>query len=257
MFAAAPIGSRSKQIKKMDIMKKLMLLIAVIALGLLGLSTSNLQAASGNTNVLLPISFQITGLIPHTTIVTNGDVVTSTETPTRVKIGNQNILDLLQAEFGTTFPVGAQLAIDLTGQGDFHVLDRNGNSILNASTNASDSSYGFGLSNTVAGAYVPAIGTGKRVDNTVTSNATIKITTIAPDYGIYFFDSHGNNFHLDGLITLKANASVKSTNITYNSISFTIVGSGGGVFFNPIDGLLSTGVFTKVKVSAKGTGIIE
>jgi len=237
-------------------MKKFVLLIVATTLGLLGLSASNLQAASGNTNAML-ISFQIAGIVQHTATVTNGAVVTTTATAIPVKIGNQNILNLLQAEFGTTFPTGAQLAYNLTGPMGFHVLDQNGNPILDASTNASDSSYVFVLSNAVAGATVPTIITGKLVENTVTSNQTENLTEIAPDYGIYYADSHGNKFHLDGLVTLKATLSATSSNSVYDTVSFTIAGSGGGIFFNPIDGLMDTGVFTKVKVSAKGSGIIQ
>jgi hypothetical protein len=236
-------------------MKKCALWMAV-TLGLLGLGTNNLQAASGNTNALL-ISFQISALIQQTTIVTNGAVVTTTYSTTPVKIGNQNILNLLQAEFGTTFPLGAQLAYNLTGSIGFHVLDKNGSPILDVSTNATDTSYVFALSNNVAGATVPVLIVGKGVDNTLTSNQTQTVTETAPDYGVFYTDSHGNHFHLDGFLTFKPNISVTSSNSTYTTASFTIIGSGGGTFFNPADGKYDTGVFTKVRVSAKGTGIIQ
>jgi hypothetical protein len=249
------VDKKSKQITEGDIMKQFVLLLAV-TLGLLGLTTGNLQAASPNTKAVL-ITIQISGIIQQTTIVTNGDVVTTTYTTTPVKLGNQNILNLLQAEFGTTFPVGAQLAYNLSGTRGFHVLDQSGNPILDASTNAADSSYVFDLSNDVASATVPTLIIGKAVDNTVTSNQTQIVSQVVPDYGIFYSDSHGNNFHLDGLLTLKANGSVTSSNTTYNTVSFTIAGSGGGTFFNPADDKYDTGVFTKVKVSAKGAGIIQ
>ncbi len=237
-------------------MKKTVLLIALATFTVLGLSAGNLQAASGNTNATL-ITIQITGSIQQTTIVTNGDAVTTTYATTPVKIGNENILNMLQAEFGTTFPVGAQLGYNLSGKIGFHILDQNGNPILDVSTNAADSSYVFSLSNNVAGVTVPTLITGKAVGSTVNSNQTQTVTEVAPDYGMFYSDIHSNNFHIDGLLTLKANASVTSSNTVYNTVSFTIVGTGGGTFFNPADGKYDSGIFTKVKISAKGTGIIQ
>jgi hypothetical protein len=237
-------------------MKRFVLLTVTITLGLLEVSTSNLQAASANTNAMI-VSFQITGIVEHTTIVTNSGVVTTTYATTPVKLGNQNILDMLQAEFGTTFPVGAQLAYNLRGVPGFHVLDKNGNSILNVSTNVADSAYVFTLSNKVAGATAPILFNGKLVNNMGTTDQTEIVTETAPDWGIYFKDSHGDDFHLDGLLTIKVNTSITSSNATYNTISFTIAGSGGGTFFNPIDGLVDTGVFTKARFSAKGANIIQ
>jgi hypothetical protein len=227
-----------------------------VTLGLLGFTTRPLQAASGNTNAVL-ISFQISALIQQSTIVTNGDVLTSTLSSIPVKIGNQNILNLLQAEFGTTFPTGAQLAYNLTGSTGFRVLDQNGHPILDASTNAADSSYRFTLSNNVAGATMPGLVVGKVVDNTVTSNQTQTLTDIVPDYGVYYADGNGNHFHLTGVLTFKPNISITSSSFTYNAVSFTIVGAGGGTFFNPADGKFDDGVFTKAKVSAKGTGLTQ
>lgn len=256
MSAPVVIAGPNKQINETDTMKKFVLLTLAVTLGLLGLGNSKLQAASANTNALL-ISIQISGIIQETTIVTNGDVVTTTYKTTPVKIGNQNILNLLQAEFGTTFPVGAQLAYNLTGNIGFHVIDQEGNPILDVSTNAADGTYAFGLSNAVTHASVPTLIIGKAVDNTVTSNQTEIVSEIAPDYGIFYTDSHGNNFHVDGLLTLKADASVTSSNTIYNTVSFTIVGDGGGTFFNPSDGKYDDGVFTKVKVSAVGKGLIQ
>jgi hypothetical protein len=115
----------------------------------------------------------------------------------------------------------------------------------------------FALSNSVAGGVFASLVTGKATLTEATSNTQEVVTETAPDYGIYYSDSHGNNFHLDGLLTLKANATQIGTNIVYNTVSFTITGQGGGTFFNAVDGKYDTGVFTKVKVSAKGAGIIQ
>lgn len=237
-------------------MKKVALSTLAVMLGLWGLSTTNLQAAHANTNAML-VTFQITGAIQQTSVVTNGNLVTTTKTTTPLKIGNQNILNLLQVEFATNFPTGAQLAYNLSGDLGFRVLDQNGNSILDASTNAADASYVFTLSNNVAGAVSPIIITGKIVDNTVTTNQTENLSEVITDYGVFYHDSHGNNFHMDGLLTLKANLNLVSGTATYTTASFTIVGSGGGTIFNPATGTNATGVFTKAKLSAKGSGIIQ
>jgi hypothetical protein len=245
-----------RAIQGVAIMKKFILLAVTALLGLAGFGAGNLHAASTNTSAML-IQFQITALVQKTVIVTNGNEATTTYTTTTVQLGNQNILNLLQAEFSTTFPAGAQLAYSLDTQG-FYVLDQTGNSIMNVSTNPSDGSFMFNLSNSVAGATSPEVLTGKIVENIVTTNETETASAISPDYGIYYQDSHGNNFHLDGLLTIKLVGNVAADGTTtYSTVSFTIVGSGGGTFFNPDDDLHDTGVFTKAKVTASGKDVIQ
>jgi len=156
-----------------------------------------------------------------------------------------------------SFPTGAQLAYYLSGDMGFHVLDQEGNSILKASTNALDSSYTFALSNSVAGGVYVDLITGKATTIEATTNTQEVVTGTGPDYGIYYSDSHGNDFHVDGLLVLKAKSTQTATSLVYNTVSFTITGQGGGKFFNPADGKYDTGVFTKVNVSAKGTGVIQ
>ncbi len=236
-------------------MKRFVLFAVLAVIVAWGWNVRTMAAATANTNALL-VSFQITGLSQDTAVVTNNNVESTTYSANSLKIGNVNFLNLLQAEFGTTFPTGAQLAYYLTGDTGFHVLDQNGASILNVSTNPADSSYGFGLSNSIAGVYAQLL-VGKAANNLVTSNQTETVTAYAPDYGIFFYDSHGNDFHIDGLLTLKINASMTASSGVYNSVSFTITGSGGGTIFNPTTGTNETMVFPKAKVSAKGSGIIE
>jgi hypothetical protein len=237
-------------------MKKSVLLLIGVTLAGWGLSGGRALAAGSSTNAMA-ISIQITGAIPDVVAVTNNGVVTTTYSSTAIKLGNENLLSMLQTEFSVSFPTGAQLAYYLSGDIGFHVLDQDGNSILKASTNSLDSSYVFALSNSVAGGVFASLVDGKATLTEATSNTQEVVTETAPDYGIYYVDSHGNNFHIDGLLVLKANATQIGTGIVYNTVSFTINGQGGGTFFNAADGKYDTGVFTKVKVSAKGAGIIQ
>src|ERR1700722_16571117 len=128
-------------------MRKFGLLTLAVTLGFFG-SAGTVQAA--NTNALL-MEIQLAGVVQKTTVVTNGNVQTTTYTTTSLNIGNQNILNMLQAEFGTNFPTGAQLAFNVGGTSGFNVLDANGNEILDASQNPLDANYVFALSNSVAG----------------------------------------------------------------------------------------------------------
>ena len=237
-------------------MKKSVLLFIAVTLGGWGLSGGRALAAGSSTNAMA-ISIQIAGAIPDIVAVTNKGVVTTTYSSTAIKLGNEDLLNMLQTEFAVSFPTGAQLAYYLTGDIGFHVLDQDGNSILKASTNALDSSYVFALSNSVAGGVYADLIVGKTTLTEATSNTQEAATETLPDYGIYYSDSHGNNFHVDGLLVLKLTATQTATSLVYNTVSFTIAGQGGGKFFNAADGKYDTGVFTKVKVSAKGAGIIQ
>jgi len=239
-------------------MKKFVLLTSAVTLALLGLGTTNLQAMPANTNNL-PVTFQITAAIQKTSVITNGTLVTATESATSLKINNKFILNLLEVEFGTNFPAGAQLAFSLASINGFSVLDRNGGLILDVSTNAADASYIFSLSNNVINATssVPILITGKGTQNIVTSNFIDNITEFAPDTGVFYRDAHGNDFHMDGVLTVKAKISTTSSNTTHDTLSFTLVGAGGGTFFNSNTSTIVTGTFTKAKFSAKGTSLIE
>jgi len=65
-------------------MQKFVLLTSAVTLALLGLSTTNLQAAPANTNNLL-VTFQITAAIQKSSTATNGTLITTTESATRSK----------------------------------------------------------------------------------------------------------------------------------------------------------------------------
>ncbi len=237
-------------------MKKSVLLFIGVALGGWGLSGGRVLAAGSSTNAMA-ISFQIAGAIPNEVAVTNKGVVTTTYSSTAIKLGNEDLLNMLQTEFAVSFPTGAQLAYYLTGDIGFHVLDQDGNSILKASTNSLDSGYVFALSNSVAGGVYADLIAAKATLIEATTNTQESATETVPDYGVYYSDSHGNNFHVDGLLVLKLKATQTATSLVYNTVSFTITGQGGGTFFNAADGKYDTGVFTKVKVSAKGAGIVQ
>ncbi len=235
-------------------MKKLGLMSGVVAFGLLFGNTGTLSAAGTN---FLAVQFQVTGIIQKTANVTNGTTVTTTLTTTPLKIANQNILNLLQVEFGQSFPAGSQLAYSIATPTGFRVLNSSGNVILDASSNAIDSSYVFSISNNVAGFGPTAMGVGKIVTDSNTGNITTTASVIQPDSGLYYNDSHGNQFHVDGMISLKESESQTSSNTVYNSASFTISGQGGGFVFNPGDGLVDRADFTKVKVTFVGKDIIQ
>jgi hypothetical protein len=237
-------------------MKTLALLTVATALGWLWFGTGNAQAGVGNTNALL-VQVQITAVIQSSTVVTNGNVETATYGGTTLALGNQDILNMLEVEFATSFPAGAQLAYNLTGPTGFHVLSASGESILDVSTNAADHSYAFGLSNNVTRTTAPMLALGKAVVNLTTTNATETVLQLEPDEGVFYTDSHGNHFHVDGLLAFKIGVTVVAGTATYNTVSFTLTGSGGGTFFNPNDDKYDTGVFTKAKISAVGKGIIE
>lgn len=233
-------------------MKKLLMVNIAVVLALL--TASSVRAA--NTNAML-VQIQITASLQQTNIVTTSGVTTTTYTTKSATIGNQQILNMLQAEFSTTFPTGAQLAYNLTGSSGFHVLDASGTDILDVSKNLSDSSYRFDLTNNVTGGGAPEIILGKTAETVSTGNTTQTVTAEQCDYALFYADSHGNNFHFSGLLVLKANASVVSSTTTYNTVSFSINGQGGGTFFNAADGLYDTGVFAKAKIIASGKNLVQ
>jgi hypothetical protein len=230
------------------------LLSAIVALGLLGLCQGNVQATT--TNGLLS-AFSMVGVSyptnsPVTITNAHGNVITSTYTTKPFTFTGQNVLNLIQAEFGTIFPRGARIAYSLDTSG-FVVLDSKGNFILNAAANAADSNYSFVLSNGVAGGVI----SGKTVmTTTATSTNTVEIITEhVPDYGLYYEDGKSNKFHFTGIVTVKANALVTPTNTFYRSASLQLNGSGGGSIFNPTTGKFDQAVFTVATWFASGVNI--
>ena len=240
-------------------MKTFALRTSAITLAWLAVSATHLLAAPANTNGL-PVTFQITAAIQKTSATTNGTLITATETATPLTIDSQYFLNLLQTEFSTTFPAGAQLAYRLDGvTNGFSVVDQTGSPILDVSTNAADASYVFNLSNNVVAASVSFLGviTGKGTEDTVTSNITDQINEFVPDSGIFYHDAHGNDFHMDGVLTAKIKINTTSGSNTQEVVSFSLVGAGGGIFLNPNTSAITTGTFTKAKFSAKGNTLIE
>jgi hypothetical protein len=235
-------------------MKKLGLLTVAVTLGLLGLSSGSLRAANTSNMVM---SIQFSGIISKTTTVTNGGTVTSTLTTTALKIANSDILTLIQSEYGVIFPTGAQLGYDLEGTTGFVVIDQSGNLIQQVSTNPADGSYLFCLSNSIAGVDAQQITAGKVVETTATGNSTEVVSITQPDYGVYYNDSHNNNFHFIGLVAIKADALVTSSNTTYKSASIGMAGTGSGTLFNAKDGLHDDLVITKAKLTITGKNIVQ
>jgi hypothetical protein len=241
-------------------MKRYLLSTVVAALGLMEFGIGHLQAAAVTTNGLLS-TIAIVGVFsptnsPVMTTNTIGNVITSTYTSKPVKIANKDILTLLEAEYGTTFPAGAQLAYNLTGNpSGFVVLDKNGNLVLNVSTNLADSSYRFSLTNGSEAAVI----SGKAVKTTTTSstNTVESVTETVGDYAIYYADGKGNNFHFTGVIELKADALVTSSNTVYKTLSIVLSGAGGGKFFNTADTEYDQGAFTKATWSASGKNVTQ
>ena len=239
-------------------MKKLVLSTVTAALGLMGLGISNVQATA-NTNRLVS-TFAIVALIspadPVVSTNSNGTVITAKFTAKKVKITTQDILNLLATEFNTTFPAGAQLALSLADEG-FVVLDKNGNLLLDVSTNAADSSYVFGTTNFTDNVQVMS-GKETETKTSAETNMTATITMTASDLAIRYADGNGNDFHFSGVITLKQSvvAGPIIDNIKKASAAGRFSGSGGGVFYNPADSNYDEGVFTKAIWKATGKGLV-
>jgi len=239
-------------------MKRYLSSTAIAALGLMGFGIGHVQSAVTTNGVLS--SFAIVGVFSPTNspvMTTNavGNVITSTYTAKPVKIATKDILNLLGAEFGTSFPAGAQLAYSLSSSPEgFVVLDSNGNLVLNVSTNLADSSYRFSLTNSSSSTVI----SGKAVQTTTiaSTNTVQNVTDTISDYAIYYADGKGNNFHFTGLIVLKADALV-STNTLYKTLSIVLSGTGGGKFFNPADGEYDSGAFTKATWTASGKNVTQ
>jgi len=226
-------------------MKKFALLIVVTMFGLLEFNAGNLYAAPANTNAMI-VKFAFAGAIQAPVVtVTNSPNTNSTYKVTKVKIANKDMLSFLSAEFSTTFPDGAQLG--LTTDFEFVVLDKSGNVFLNVSSNLTDSSYVFSITNNSS----PVI-TGQ-VKSTATTTTEI-VTEVESDFTVYYADGNGNDFHFGGLVTVKANAVVAAGITTYKTVSLAVSGSGDVDFFNSVDGKYDTGVFTG-SWGAAGSGL--
>lgn len=249
-------------------MKKFTLFTLVAALGLMGLGVGNVQAnpqkgppPTGNTNGL-PCTFTIAGLFsptnsPVTSSNASGTVITETYTSKTVTITTKDILNLLAAEFNTTFPAGAQLALSFDGQG-FVVLDQSGNVFMDVSTNSGDSSYRFGTTNYMDYIHVMS-GKETFTKNTLTTNSVANMIITLADIAVYYQDGQGNDFHFSGVVTESENTYENPITQIYEikSASIILSGSGGGTFYNPADGGYDKGVFTTATLKASGMNIPE
>ena len=212
--------------------------LLTVALGLLGSNVGNLQAASVSTNAMI-VKLALTAQIQAPIVgITNSPNTNSTYSVTKVKIANKDILNLLSAEFGTSFPTGAQLGLTLNPYFNFVVLDSAGNVFTNVSANLNDSSYVFSITNNSPTTII----TGKVAATPAITTETV--TELASDFTVYYQDGHGNNFHFGGLVTVKATATVVANVTTYKTVSLSLPCSGGGTFFNPGDGKYDQGVIT-------------
>ena len=227
-------------------MKKFIILTAIAVVGLL--TVNNVQASFTSTNALLA-QIKLTALVQGSVISqTNGTKVTETLKTTTVKVTNQDILNLLSTEFGQNFD-GDQLAYDFIDTG-FVVTDANGNVIKDVSTNLTDSSYYFGITNFTDYGYLQSL---KVVQDTNTMNATESGTIYESDESIRYADGNGNDFHVTGLIAAKLNAVAMPPTTLFKSVTFDFKSvQGGGTFFNPNDSSYDEAVFTgQVKLTGK------
>ena len=140
------------------------------------------------------------------------------------------MLTLLASEFSVVFPDGAQLGMIMKSSSfDFVVLDKAGNIFRNVSTNLSDSSYVFSVTNNNSSSVAAGI------ISAVSNKTTETITEIQPDFTFYYADGKGNHYHFGGLATLRLNALLEGGTATLKTVSVMISGSGGGTMFNPSD----------------------
>ncbi len=207
-------------------MRKYTLMLVMAVFAALGFQTSTAFATSSNTNAMT-VRFSFTA----STQAPIDGVTNATSTNVTYKVGkfrftNKDLLTLLAAEFGTVFPDGAQLGLTTSFQ--FVILDKGGNIFLNISTNLSDSSYVFNITNNSSGVVA-----GKVVE--VADKATEVVNEVVPDFTFYYADGKGNHFHFGGLVTIRINAVVEGITTTFKTVSLTVVGSGGGTLFNPSD----------------------
>jgi len=236
-------------------MKKIILSIAA-AIGLLGLGAGNVSAAWVNTNAML-VQIQMSGLGQTNasgTIVTNAaGVQTTTISATPVALTTKDLLKMLEVEFNTNFPAGAQLAYGLAGGvSGFFVTDASGNPILDVSSNPSDSSYVLAISNGVVGSGL-LMQYGKIVNNTVTTNVVAPITQIFRNYGFFYSDSHGNDINFVGDLTAKITVVQTPGHSRYKIFNLTQTGSGGGTLTR--NGVPTLVMFTHARLTGAGKNI--
>jgi hypothetical protein len=208
-------------------MKKLTLFTAVTALGLLGLNAS---LPPGYTSVHINMVLLEQGGTNETHHSTKFHIH-------HEQIGDDDILGLIDDEFGTTYSVinGDQLAISNFWDGTFSVLDKDGNVVLaNASFNTNGDHYHlyFYATNTIYAA------------TEATNHGSIFSVT---DGSLRYRSGDGTNtFHLLGFTTVNDSYFDHDTNSTE---SYQLSGGIGSLSFpeEPLAGILtgSAGGFGK------------
>jgi hypothetical protein len=125
-------------------MKKLKLIAVIAVAGALGLSA---RATTVTNADVVTIKATIT---LQTNNIETGD--TTKFAVTKLKVTTKDVLGLIDGEFGTTFgnTNGTQLAVDSFEDGEFSVLDKNGNVLIaDASSDADDYELGIEYDNSV------------------------------------------------------------------------------------------------------------
>ncbi len=237
-------------------MKKLALL-AFSAIALLLTTTSNVRGAWVNTNALL-LQLQITGVMQTNfngkTVTNAAGIATTTITAKPITITTKDLLRMLESEFNTNFPTGAQLAFGVAGPiSGFMVTDSSGNPILDVSSNPNNSSYVFAISNAVVGGNFQ-LQYGKLVQNFATTNATGLITQIFRYYGFFYKDSHGNDFSFVGNLTAKISVLESPSLSLYRTFTINFPGSGGGVITR--EGVPGYAAFSRALLVGGGKNIV-
>jgi hypothetical protein len=200
-------------------MKKIKLLVAVAIAGLLGLSAR--AAVSGYDLVT----------VKGTVLAQTNDTYNSKDTVTyynvaKFKVTNKTILNLIAMEYVTNFPsgfpAGAQLAVDYFFNGEFYVLDKNGNILLaNAGVSAGADDYSLYFE------YATYVDSGSDTASKETDN----YTTIGEFY--YEDATDANYFDIYGLTT------VKDIYGTKDSESFNMTGMAGDGYINDTEVVVS------------------
>jgi hypothetical protein len=123
-------------------MNKYKLLVAVAVAGLFGLSARASIPGYESVNIKCIILMQTNDTYPKAT--------TTKFNVTKMKVTNKDILNLIAPEFATNafsigytnfpsgFPVGSKLAVNYFSNGEFYVLDKAGNVILDVYTENDD-----------------------------------------------------------------------------------------------------------------------
>lgn len=216
------------------VMKKLALFAVATAFGLSVLKAGNLTTVPpGYTSVHIRMMLLEQG-------ATNTDARTTEFHFKNQQIGDDDILGLINDEFGTTYSVinGDQLALSNFWDGTFSVLDKNGNVLLaDASANTNGDQYRL---------YFHSAGTVFS-GSEATNHAGIFSVT---DGSLHYRSGDGTNiFHLAGFTTVRDDSYDHDTNSTE---SFELTGGIGALSFPDygLSGVLTGTAFGRGKDSA-------